>query len=73
MALPCSRKLNMNDQHYEPICCNGNCKQGRQCPRYDQEATMSLGEKLTLFVGLLGWILFVCFILGFFYGSWRLV
>lgn len=59
----------MNDDQF---CCNGQCRQGRECPRY-QDQPMTFGEKFTLVIGLLGWVLIVCALLGYLSGNWERV
>ena len=54
----------MNDDHF---CCNGQCHQGRQCPRYREPRWERMVER---FLSLLVILLFLCVLAGYLYASW---
>lgn len=56
----------MNDDRYDPICCNGNCLQGDKCPRYPEDTR---SNTFLLALALVGWILFFCFVSGYLYAA----
>ncbi len=43
-------------------CCNGNCEQGRKCPRRKQTMPESLGVRLLAFYDVVAWIAALAFL-----------
>lgn len=49
-------------------CCNGNCEQGRKCPRRQATSPDSLGVRLLAFYDVVAWIAALVLLVGAFRG-----